>query len=156
MRNSRIKNFVLLLGFLLPTVWCGANGTLFFDGLSHIEIKEGVVQGAPRGSTIQAFINGHTLTVAFSENVGEVAIEITTVAGGLVENLWVHSPNGLQTNLPLVGEIANVYGVVMATFELLGDEEQKVLDLRSLASGVYTLTLYCGKLSQSCKLVIVK
>ena len=53
-------------------------------------------------------------------------------------------------------KIANVYGVVMATFDLLGDEEQKVLDLRSLTSGVYTLTLYCGKLSQSCKLVIVK
>ena len=100
----RIKNFVLLLGFLLPTVWCGANGTLFFDGLSHIEIKEGVLQGVPRGSTIQATIDGHTLTVVFTENLGQVAVEITTASGVPVENLWTPTPNGIQTYLSLCGD----------------------------------------------------
>lgn len=53
-------------------------------------------------------------------------------------------------------KLANAYGIVVATYDLLGDERQKVLDLRSLVSGVYTYTLYCGKLSQTGKLVIVK
>ncbi len=53
-------------------------------------------------------------------------------------------------------KLANVYGIVVATYDLMGEEGQKVLDLRSLVSGVYTYTVYCGKLSQSGKLVIVK
>lgn len=77
MRHVKIKQFILLLGLLLPTVWSGANGTTSFDGLSHIEIKEGIVQGAPKGSTIIASIYGHMLTVAFTENLGEVDVEIT-------------------------------------------------------------------------------
>ena len=81
MQHSKIKQFILLLGLLLPTAWCGANDTRFFDGLSHIGIKEGLLQGAPKGSTIQATIDGHTLTVVFTENLGQVAVEITTATG---------------------------------------------------------------------------
>ena len=44
----------------------------------------------------------------------------------------------------------------MAAYDLLGNETQKVLDLRDLASGVYTYTVCCGKHSQTGKLVIVK
>ena len=58
----------------------------------------------PKGSTIQASINGHTLTVVFTENLGEVAIEITTATGALVENFWTVTPNGLQTYLSLCGD----------------------------------------------------
>ena len=43
MQHSKIKQFILLLGLLLPTAWCGANDTRFFDGLSHIGIKEGLL-----------------------------------------------------------------------------------------------------------------
>lgn len=69
MRHTKIKQFVLLLGLLLPAAWCGANSTHIDDGFSHITIKESTVQGAPKGSTIQASINGHMLTVAFTENL---------------------------------------------------------------------------------------
>lgn len=104
MQKLNLKQFVLLLGLLLPAVWCGANSTYSMDGLSHIFIKEGNIHDAPKGSTIQASIDGHTLTVAFSENIGEVVIEITTATGGLIENFWTVTPNGLQTYLPLVGD----------------------------------------------------
>ena len=39
---------------------------------------------------------------------------------------------------------------------LSGNASQKVLDLRDLADGVYAYNVYCGKLSQTGKLVIVK
>ncbi len=104
MQNTKIKQIFLLVGLLLPTIWCSANGTVFYDGHSHIEVKESVVQGAPKGTTIQANINGHTLSVAFSENIGEVAIEITTATGSPVESLWIVTPNGVQTYLPLNGD----------------------------------------------------
>ena len=75
MRHVKTKQFFLLLVLLLPAAWCGAKSTLFFDGFSPIVIKESILQGAPKGSTIQASINGHMLTVAFTENLGEVAVE---------------------------------------------------------------------------------
>jgi hypothetical protein len=106
MRNKKInfKQFVLLISLLLTTVWCMANGIQQMDGHSHINIKAGFVQGAPKSSTIQAAIDGHMLTVVFTENLGQVTIEITTTSGASVEYLWVHTPNGIQTYLPLNGD----------------------------------------------------
>lgn len=104
MRHTKIKQLVLLLGLMVPTVWCGAKDTRFFDGLGNIIIKESVLQGAPKGSSIQASINGHTLVVVFTENLGQVAIEITTAAGTPVENYWMATPNGIQTYLSQTGD----------------------------------------------------
>ena len=74
------------------------------DGHSNILIKEGNVQSSPKGFTIQASINGHMLTVVFTENLGQVAIEITTASGVTVESLWVLTPNGLQNYLSQTGD----------------------------------------------------
>ena len=81
MQHTKIKQFVLLLGLLLPAAWCGANSTHFNDGFSHIAVKERAVQGTPKGFTIQATIDGHTLTVVFTENLGQVAVEVSSVSG---------------------------------------------------------------------------
>lgn len=81
MQHTKIKRFILLLGLILPIAWCKAKGTLSFDEYSHIAIKERVVQDAPKGSSIQASINGHVLTVVFTENLGQVAVEVSSVSG---------------------------------------------------------------------------
>ena len=104
MRLKKFKSLVLLLGLLLPTAWCGANGTSVTDGYSHIIVKEAHVHGHPKGSTINASLNGHNLTVFFSENLGQVVVEITYASGATIENLWIVTPNGLQTYLPLAGD----------------------------------------------------
>ena len=103
MQHKRIKQFVLLLGLLLPTAWCGANGTFSYDGYSHILVKEARVENTPKGHTIKASIDGHTLTVLFTENLGQVDVEITTAAGATVQTFWVSTPDGLQTYVPNVG-----------------------------------------------------
>ena len=104
MRHTKIKLFILLLGLLLPTVWCGANGTISFDGLGNIEIKESNVQGAPKSSSIQASIDGHTLTVVFTENLGQVAIDVTTATGAIVQTYWMNTPDGLQSYMANTGD----------------------------------------------------
>ena len=91
MRNN-IKQFVLLLGLLLPAAWCGVHTANSTDGHSHIHVKEGHVQGIPKGSSIQAVINGHALLVTFSENLGEVAIEVTTATGTPMDCLSTQRP----------------------------------------------------------------
>ena len=96
MQHTKIKQFVLLLGLLLPAAWCGANSTHFNDGFSHIAVKERAVQGTPKGSTIQATINGHELTVVFTENLGQVAVEVSSASGTSVHYSLTPTPNGVQ------------------------------------------------------------
>lgn len=104
MQKLNLKQLVLLLGLLLSAVWCGANGTNSIDGYSQIFIKEGGIQGMPKGSSIQASINGHYLTVVFTENLGEVTIELTTATGGTIDYLSMITPNGYQFFIPNTGD----------------------------------------------------
>ena len=106
MKNDRLKQIVLLLGLMLPTAWCGANAAYFTftDGYSHIAVKENHVQNVPKGHTIQASIDGHTLTVIFTENIGPVEMEITTAAGVHVQTYWANTPDGQQAYIPQTGD----------------------------------------------------
>ena len=93
-----------MLGLLIPAVWCPASNNSTKDGFSHICVKEGNVHSSPKGSSIQATIDGHTLTVVFTENLGQVNVEITTASGALVQVMWVSTPDGWQTNLSQTGD----------------------------------------------------
>lgn len=86
----------MLLGLLMPVIHCQARSIKLTDGFSHINIKEAQVQSVPKGSSIQASISGHYLTVVFTENLGEVAIELTSVTGMPVEYFNMTTPNGYQ------------------------------------------------------------
>ena len=103
-KSNNLKQFVLLLILVLPTTWCGANGVFSTDGHSHINIKESIVQGMPKGSSILASIDGHTLTVIFTENLGQVTIEITTATGTHVDCMSLTTPDGFQFVIPNSGD----------------------------------------------------
>ena len=104
MQKLNLKTIALLLGLSFPTLFCQAETIYLADGHSHITVKESHVQGIPKGSTIQAFINGHTLTVVFTENLGEVAVDITSVTGGYVQADSCLTPNGLMFYIPDAGD----------------------------------------------------
>ena len=104
MRHTTFKHLILLLGLLLPVAWCWASNNCSTEGYDPIPVKETSVQGMPKGSTIHAAINGHTLMVTFTENLGEVVVEISTAAGVTVESHWIITPNGLQTYIPQTGD----------------------------------------------------
>ena len=106
MQKFNLKQIVLLLGLILPAVWCNANNINVFlaDGYSDIPVKESHVQSMPKGHTIKASIDGHYLTVIITENIGPVTMEITTAAGATVQTYWVYSPDGLQTYIPQTGD----------------------------------------------------
>ena len=96
MRHKKLTLFVLLVGLLLPTDWCGATLLNSFDGFSHITIKEGSVQGVPKGSSIQATIDGHWLSVVFLENLGQVTVEVTAIDNSEVQSQSTPTPNGID------------------------------------------------------------
>jgi len=57
----------------------------------------------PAVSSISAYINGHILTVAFSQNLGDVMVEITTASGATVHCMSVQTPTGQQFYIPAAG-----------------------------------------------------
>lgn len=58
----------------------------------------------PRSNAINASIGGHTLTVVFTENLGQVGVEVTTSSGGYVQANSCITPNGIQFYIPLAGD----------------------------------------------------
>lgn len=106
MQQTKLKTILLLLAFILPAAWGKANNIVYsiIDDIGHITIKEAKVQGVPKGSSIQASINGHALTVVFTENLGQVAISVTTSTGSVVECLSTITPNGVILYIPNAGD----------------------------------------------------
>ena len=82
-----------MLCFIIPIKWCASFEVNNSDG-SQITIKEAKVTGVPKGSSIQATINGHSLTVVFTENLGNVQVEVTDSTGGTVDYWDIWTPNG--------------------------------------------------------------
>ena len=73
------------------------------DGYSHIQIKESQVQSEPKGSSIQASIDGHWLSVVFLKNLGQVYIEILHDGGGEAQSQSTPTPNGVDFYIPFAG-----------------------------------------------------
>ena len=96
---------VLMLILLLSGALCYANTKIEKDEQPvPIELKESTgVSGSDRSGSITPVINGHVLTVAFIENMGQVTVEVATTTGATVQCLSVLTPNGLQVYIPNTG-----------------------------------------------------
>ena len=104
MKHKKLKLIVLLVGLLLTTIQGGASHFFSFDGYSHILVNASNVQGVPKGSSIQASIDGHVLSVIFTENLGHVQIEVTTSTGGTVDLMDIYTPNGYNAYITYTGD----------------------------------------------------
>ena len=97
---------VLMLLLVLSGAWCYAGGAARTgnekgnDGTSILVIERTSHSSSEKGMAIHASIDGHYLTVVFTENLGQVAIEITTANGGYVQVDSCMTPNGLQFYIP--------------------------------------------------------
>ncbi|MCQ2321147.1 MAG: DUF3244 domain-containing protein [Bacteroidales bacterium] len=60
--------------------------------------------GVEKGESIHATLNGHSLVVSFSENLGQVVVEVETISGGNVQGLSMLTPNGMQFYIPFEGD----------------------------------------------------
>ena len=70
-----------------------------------IDIKESTgASGSDRSGSILPTLDGHLLTVAFTENLGQVAVEVSTASGTQVDCLSAFTPNGLQCYIPSTGD----------------------------------------------------
>ena len=113
----KFKRFILLLVLALPATWCGATISHSMDGNNAIQIIESNVQSTPKGSTIQASINGHYLTVSFTQDIGTLTMELDMASGPMIFNYpSVGTPDSFQFYLPLTGDY-------IITFDLSNGDE---------------------------------
>ena len=98
---------LLLMGFLLLIAsFSQANNSMVTknDEIPIEVIEKTCHGGSERGNSIVPTINGHVLTVVFTENLGQVAVEVTTATGSPVDATSTITPNGVQFYIPLAGD----------------------------------------------------
>jgi hypothetical protein len=106
---KKVAKLVLILCLILSGALSYAHG----EARTENEKEEGIPLllilktqhgGTDKSSSIVPTIDGHYLTVAFTENLGQVVVEITTATGGYVQADSCLTPNGLQFYIPLAGD----------------------------------------------------
>ena len=100
MKSVKLLSLVLVL--TLFAKWSTANENAQREPHS-IPIKATSVQGVPKTSSILASINGHALSVVFTENFGQVFIEVTDTNGGPVDMNDMYTPNGYNAYIHYAG-----------------------------------------------------
>ena len=93
MQKVKSKMFLLLLSLILPVTSYKADASSLLDGLHPIQIKEAHVSSTPRGSTIQASIDGHYLTVTFTQDIGTLTMELDKLSGSVIRQQTGSSTN---------------------------------------------------------------
>lgn len=109
---QKLTKLVLMLSFILSGALCHAHGVARTGNAKEEDIPIEVIEissttpgsGLHRGSSIIPTINGHILTVAFNENLGQVTVEIVTISGASVQCLSMLTPSGLQFYIPNAGD----------------------------------------------------
>ena len=104
---KKVTTLVLMLCLVLSGALCYASGvarTENMKGEGAILIKQKAHHGGTdKSGSIVPSINGNALIVVFCENLGQVAVEVSTASGAQVDCLSVLTPNGLQVYIPNAG-----------------------------------------------------
>ena len=106
---TKVTKLVLMLCLTLSGALCHASGVAEQenekgnDGIPIELINNSGHGSSEKSNSIIATISGNVLTVAFTENLGEVDVEITTSTGGYVQANSCLTHNGIQLIIPLAG-----------------------------------------------------
>ena len=97
-----------MLCLILSGALCYANGETRTEneirkGTPKLTIQKAQHGGVDKSGSIIASYYDHVLSVMFTENLGQVAVEIATASGTSVEYTSVQTPNGLQIYIPNAG-----------------------------------------------------
>ena len=105
---KKVTKLILMLCLVLSGALCYANGVSRTekekDNVPIQLIESSSLSSSDKSGAIIATINGHMMTISFTENLGQVAVEVTTALGGYVECLSITTPNGLQIYIPNTGD----------------------------------------------------
>lgn len=118
---KKVTQLVLMLCLILSGAFSYAHGMARTEkekvmGDPRLTIQKAQHGGVDKSENIVASIYGHVLSVVFTENLGEVAVEITTISGATVDYFSMLTPNGAQFYIPNAGNY-------IVTFTLTNGDE---------------------------------
>ena len=104
---KKVTTLVLMLCLVLSGALCYAHGMVRTkvkgDETPSIAIIRANCGGIDKSGSIVPSIYDHVLSVMFTENLGQVAVEVSTALGVQENCLSVLTPNGLQVYIPNAG-----------------------------------------------------
>ena len=113
---KKVTKLVMMLCLIITGALCYAHGTNQ-TGEGHVLTKvKAHYGGTDKSESIVISITGHILSVVFLENLGQVAVEVTTANGEDVDASSIYTPNGVNFY------IANT-GSYIVTFTLPNGDE---------------------------------
>ena len=105
---KNIIKTILMLYIIFSGAFCFAHieaGPCEKEDGTPIEVVEKASYGGlDKSSSMIATIDGHYLSVVFTENLGQVTVEIITNTGAPVEFLAMNTPNGQVFYIALAGD----------------------------------------------------
>ena len=108
----KLKEMILMLCLILSGALCYAHDEAKKTRMENkneghpvsIVLKESTgLDSSDRSSSINPIINDNILTVVFSENLGQVSVEVATAAGATIQSISVFTPNSIQVYIPNAG-----------------------------------------------------
>ena len=104
---KKVTTLVLMLSLVLSGALCYASGVARTetkeDETPSIVVIKTKCGGTDKSGSIVPSIYDHVLSVVFYDNLGQVAVEVSTASGAQVDCLSVLTPNGLQIYIPNAG-----------------------------------------------------
>lgn len=104
---KKATKMMLMLCFILSGAFCFVHGedrsAKEGDGITIDLIELSSSTGLSKGNSINPSINGHVLTVVFSENIGQVYVEVSLAGGGETQVESTPTPNGVIFYIPNAG-----------------------------------------------------
>ena len=105
---KKVTTLVLMLCLVFSGALCYAHGAARTENekrdetpiLTIAKVQHG---GTDKSGSITPTLDDHVLTVVFTENIGQVGVEVSTTSGVQVDCLSVLTPNGLQVYIPNAG-----------------------------------------------------
>ena len=105
---KKVIKWVLMLCLILSGAWYYANGAdrteKKGDGTPVEVIEKTVHGGTDKSGSIVPTISSHILSVVFTDNLGQVAVEVSTTTGIMVDYTSTITPNGIQLYIPSTGD----------------------------------------------------
>ncbi len=107
---KRLKEMVRMLCLVLSGALCYAHSAARtenqkeMDGVPIDLKKSAGLSGLDKSNSIIPTLDDNVLTVIFSENLGQVSVEVATGSGVTVDCVSVLTPNGIQFIIPLAGD----------------------------------------------------
>jgi hypothetical protein len=105
---KKLSRLILMLCLVFSGALCCAHSVTRITNVKEEGAPKIIIIKAHHGSndksgSIVLSIYDHVLSVVFNENLGQVAVEVSTASGAQVDCLSVLTPNGLQVYIPNAG-----------------------------------------------------